>query len=317
MTFKNFAFIFAMAVILLQGGCSYTNRGAKFVALTVKPADAYVIVNGVEYHHVSPQFIEVHPNRELMMTIYKPGYKERLYVVGNQLSTVGKIDAWGSILIFPFFGLFSNGAWELKEKNILINLDPLEEPEELSVEQKQTIDAKRRADVAFREKAVESGIPPSAEEDKKNLAEVKPKQIEDQDIEIETAPRENVIHVNPEVPQSESSAAPAAPAVTPVQTQSVAVPAAKEEAVPAAEPEAELAPEDTAPANEAKDSAEDTAPAVVEPEKKMTPIQQGNVPPSIPIPVTQETRENTVKADASAAVATSPKTDVAETGTDK
>ncbi len=308
MTFKNLIFVFAVTIILLQGGCSYTNRGAKFVTVTVKPADAYIIVNGVEYHHVSPQYIEVHPNRELMMTVYKPGYREKLYVVGNHLSTVGKVDAWGSIFIIPFIGLFSNGAWELDEKNINIVLDPLEEVEELTIEQRKTIEAKQRAEAVFREKAVETGIPPSAEEDKKNATEAKlQKASEDQVIEIDIAPRENVIHVTP-APVPETKVAAPAPTtqeigITPTATKNVApavpaapavVPAAPASAAPVVAPAPVAAPAPVvapvaAPAAPvaapAKAAAQEiTVSPVIPAAPAKAAAAPASVPPSIPIP---------------------------------
>ena len=41
------------------------------------------------------------------------------------LSDTGKIDAWGSILILPIFGLFADGAWKLEESNIVMELEVL------------------------------------------------------------------------------------------------------------------------------------------------------------------------------------------------
>ena len=116
-------FLASATVLLVLGlgaGCSFTNSSRQIVALTIDPADARVIANGVEYHNISPQFIEAKRSRELLLVVYKPGYREALYTVDYQLSDTGRIDAWGSIFILPFFGLFSEGAWELKENNICL-----------------------------------------------------------------------------------------------------------------------------------------------------------------------------------------------------
>lgn len=176
MSIKNLYLFLLTGVILAGLGCSYTNRGPKMISLIITPADANVIVNGIEYHHVSPQFIEVTSSRLLLITAYKPGYRETNYVVNNQLSSVGKIDAFGSILLFPFFGLFSDGAWELKETNIRISLEPLVDPAALTLQQQETIEAKRRADAEFREQASSQGPPPSREKDEelKKKAEIPP-----------------------------------------------------------------------------------------------------------------------------------------------
>lgn len=173
---KLIPFFTAGAILLGGSGCSYTNRGPKLISLTILPADAYVIINGIEYHSVSPQFVEVNPNRTLLITAYKPGYKEAFYAVNNQLSTVGTIDAFGSIFLIPFLGLFSSGAWELKETNIKIELEPLVDPDSVTLQQQETIESKRRAEVKFREQATKQGMPPSPAEDEKLKQELKEQQ---------------------------------------------------------------------------------------------------------------------------------------------
>ena len=131
----------------------------QIVALTIDPADARVIANGVEYHNISPQFIEAKRSRELLLVVYKPGYREALYTVDYQLSDTGRIDAWGSIFILPFFGLFSEGAWELKENNIYIKLVPLPDEKAMSEEQQKTLEEKDRINAKFKENAVKTGMP--------------------------------------------------------------------------------------------------------------------------------------------------------------
>lgn len=158
--------IFAAAVCALAcfaAGCSFTNNSTQVISLTVIPADATVIANGVEYHNVSPQFLEVNPSRELLLIVYKPGFREKLYTVGTQLSSTGKIDAFGSIFVLPFFGLFANGAWELKETNIFIELEPLPPKKTIEKQQEQTLQEKgmQRSETDFREEAIRTGMPPA------------------------------------------------------------------------------------------------------------------------------------------------------------
>ena len=76
-----------------------------------------------------------------------------------QLSDTGRIDAWGSIFILPFFGLFSEGAWELKENNIYIKLVPLPDEKAMSEEQQKTLEEKDRINAKFKENAVKTGMP--------------------------------------------------------------------------------------------------------------------------------------------------------------
>ena len=93
--------------------------------MNVFPADATVIANGVEYKNKSPMFIEANTGRQLMITAYKEGFREKIHAVDYSLSTLGKIEAWTSIFILPAFGLLFDNAWELKENNIELVLEPL------------------------------------------------------------------------------------------------------------------------------------------------------------------------------------------------
>jgi len=142
-TFLAFCAALVMAVTT---GCSWLARGEQLVSLTVTPSDAYVIANGVEYHSLSPMFISVPTKDALLITAYKPGYRTAYYAVDSELSSTGRLDAIGSILILPAAGLFSNGAWRFAESNIRIDLQPLPDPEESALEQEAT--QRKRQDVA-------------------------------------------------------------------------------------------------------------------------------------------------------------------------
>ena len=134
----TFLAICAAVVLAFSSGCSWLARGQQLVALTVTPSDAYVIANGVEYHSLSPMFISVPTRDALLITAYKPGYRTAYYAVDSELSSTGKLDALGSIFILPAAGLLSNGAWRFTESNIVINLQPLPDPEESIIEQEAT-----------------------------------------------------------------------------------------------------------------------------------------------------------------------------------
>ena len=141
-----FLSIFAAFVLAFSSGCSFLARGQQLVSVTVTPSDASVIANGVEYHMLSPMFIEVPTRDALLITAYKPGYRTAYYAADSQLSRTGIIDAIGGILILPAAGLLSNGAWRFTESNIVINLQPLPDPEESAIEQEAT--QRKRQDVA-------------------------------------------------------------------------------------------------------------------------------------------------------------------------
>ena len=138
--------IFAAFFLVFTSGCSFLARGEQIISVTVTPTDASVIANGSEYHMLSPMFIEVPTRDALLITAYKPGYRTAYYAADSQLSRTGIIDAIGGIFILPAAGLLSNGAWRFTESNIVINLQPLPDPEESAIEQEAT--QRKRQDVA-------------------------------------------------------------------------------------------------------------------------------------------------------------------------
>jgi hypothetical protein len=141
-----FLSLFAALVLAFTSACSFLARGEQLVSVTVTPSDASVIANGVEYHMLSPMFISVPTRNALLLTAYKPGYRTAYYAADSELSSTGKLDALGGIFILPAAGLLSNGAWKFTENNIVINLQPLPDPEESSIEQEAT--QRKRQEVA-------------------------------------------------------------------------------------------------------------------------------------------------------------------------
>lgn len=141
-----FLVVFSAMILAFASGCSFLARGQQIVSVTVTPSDAAVIANGVEYHMLSPMFISVPTRDALLITAYKPGYRTAFYSADSELSSTGKLDAIGGIFILPAAGLLSNGAWRFTESNIVIDLQPLPDPEESDIEQEAT--RRRRQDIA-------------------------------------------------------------------------------------------------------------------------------------------------------------------------
>lgn len=108
------------AAMLFMCGCR-----TQLVTVDVIPFDARVIANGVAYDNKSPLFVEAPTGKQLAITAYKEGYRDKIYVIDYSLSTLGKIEAWTSIFILPAFGLLFDNAWTLNENNISLTLEPL------------------------------------------------------------------------------------------------------------------------------------------------------------------------------------------------
>lgn len=122
---KQISLFLTAAMILLISGCR-----TQIVAVEVTPSDAAIIANGVEYNTKSPVFIEASTGKQLLITAYKDGYKDKLYVIDYSLSTLGKIEAWTSFLVLPAFGLLFDNAWTLQENNVLLTLERIPAKEE-------------------------------------------------------------------------------------------------------------------------------------------------------------------------------------------
>ena len=121
---KRMMYLGVVSALLLLCGCR-----TQIITVDVIPSDATVIANGVEYRNHSPLFIETPTGKQLMITAYKEGYRDQIYAIDYQLSTVGKIETiTGCFLLVPFIGLCFDNAWELKETNVALTLEP-ESPE--------------------------------------------------------------------------------------------------------------------------------------------------------------------------------------------
>ena len=118
---KKMFFLGLIAVVLTVCGCR-----TQIITVNVVPSDATVLANGVEYRNGSPLFIETPTGKQLMITAYKEGYREQIYAIDYKLSTVGKIETiTGCFILLPFIGLCFDNAWELKQNNVYLNLEPV------------------------------------------------------------------------------------------------------------------------------------------------------------------------------------------------
>ena len=118
---KKMMLLVLTAIVLTVCGCR-----TQIITVDVAPADATVLANGVEYRNKSPLFVETPTGKQLMITAYKEGYRDKIYAIDYKLSTVGKIETIaGCILLLPFIGLCFDNAWELKENNVYLTLEPI------------------------------------------------------------------------------------------------------------------------------------------------------------------------------------------------
>lgn len=115
--------LLSIIVCGLCSGCSFFNTSRQIIAVNVQPSDANVIINGLSYPGGSI-YTEVPRAREVLIEVWKDKFFPEKYVIPFKLSSTGVLDACGTIFIIPVFGLFSSGAWELKENVVHIKLMP-------------------------------------------------------------------------------------------------------------------------------------------------------------------------------------------------
>jgi len=135
--------LLSVIVCGLCSGCSFFNTSRQIIAVNIEPADANVIINGLSYPG-GAVYAEVPRSREVLIEVWKDKFLTQKHVIPFTLSATGVMDACGAIIILPAFGLFSSGAWELKENIVNIKLlpDPMATKTIVAAEEPATTDVK-------------------------------------------------------------------------------------------------------------------------------------------------------------------------------
>jgi hypothetical protein len=84
---------------------------------------AKIIANGTPVG-TTPISFEAKRAKSLALIATAPGYSQSVKTVDRQFSQTGMLDAVGGLfLIVPWIGLVTDGAWELQENNVFLNLE--------------------------------------------------------------------------------------------------------------------------------------------------------------------------------------------------
>lgn len=102
-------------------GCSLFVPKTQTLTISSNIPDAIVFVNGEAYS--APSQIEVPRDESVSIQAVKDGYFPVYRDIDTELSTSGVWDvAGGVIFLVPLIGLTSNGAWELEQDHVKINM---------------------------------------------------------------------------------------------------------------------------------------------------------------------------------------------------
>ncbi len=120
------AVVFTMILALV--GCSLFRSTTQMVNVSCSQADAKLYINGKE--DKNPYQAEVARNKTLFIQCQKEGYEVATRPVTYHLNTTGYLDIIGGfIIIIPFIGLITPGAFSLEHTDITLQMCPLPGPE--------------------------------------------------------------------------------------------------------------------------------------------------------------------------------------------
>lgn len=92
-------------------GCSFFGPSMQSIGVSSDPPEAQVLVSGKPVGQ-TPVHFEVHRGENLLVEVRKSGYQTQYRTAFRTLSTLGTLDiVGGCIILFPFLGLLSSGAW--------------------------------------------------------------------------------------------------------------------------------------------------------------------------------------------------------------
>lgn len=109
-----------LVVSSLASGCSTFVAKTQTVTVACSESDATIQINGGTTYQGKAQ-VEARKNKPVSISCYKQGYFPSQKVISSSLSGFGVADLIGSfILVFPAFGLFTAGAWQLDETDVTL-----------------------------------------------------------------------------------------------------------------------------------------------------------------------------------------------------
>jgi len=110
------------ALLHSLSGCSLLAPRTQTLTITSSPEGAEVLVDDTVVGR-TPLECRVRRWRPVTVAIRKEGYRPASRTTTRSLSGVGIFDVvGGALVLFPFFGLLSGGAWEHSPNKVHANL---------------------------------------------------------------------------------------------------------------------------------------------------------------------------------------------------
>jgi hypothetical protein len=123
MKFKKLSMFVAGAVLSLANISCSLGVGSNQTVTVNSNVPAKIIANGTPVG-TTPISFEAKRAKSLALIATAPGYSQSVKTVDRQFSQTGMLDAIGGLFLFvPWIGLVTDGAWELQENNVFLNLE--------------------------------------------------------------------------------------------------------------------------------------------------------------------------------------------------
>lgn len=119
---KIIALITLSSIVMINSSCSL-GVGSKQTVTVNSNVPASIMANGSPVGK-TPLSFDAKRVKSLALIATAPGYSQSTKTIDRQLSKTGMLDGVGGLfLILPWLGLLSDGAWELEEDHVFMNLE--------------------------------------------------------------------------------------------------------------------------------------------------------------------------------------------------
>ena len=113
--------------IILLPSCSLFGPRMQTIRIDSIPEGSDVYVND-DYAGQTPLAYQVHRGEDVLIKVQRDGYRTHYRTTSRSLSTLGILDIiGGSLILVPFFGLFSSAAWKHEPAIYMFSLKVLDE----------------------------------------------------------------------------------------------------------------------------------------------------------------------------------------------
>ena len=123
MVIKNLKFVVVGAVLSIGNISCSLGVGSNQTVTVSSNVPAKIIANGTPVG-TTPVSFDAKRAKSLALIATASGYTQSVKTVDRQFSQTGMLDAVGGLfLLVPWIGLVTDGAWELEENNVFMNLE--------------------------------------------------------------------------------------------------------------------------------------------------------------------------------------------------